>query len=117
MTPLLISVLIQAFIPSPQPDGRPFAIEVVDSATGRGVPLIELRTVNDIRYVTDSRGIVAFDEPGLMHQRVFFHVRGHGYTFEKDGLGFQGKALDVVEGGRARIEVRRVTTPPRRHGA
>ena len=36
--------------------GTPFAIEVVDEATGRGVPLIELRTVHEVRYVTDSRG-------------------------------------------------------------
>ena len=45
-----------------------FKITVVDAATERGVPLVELRTTNDIRYVTDSNGIVAFDEAGLMNQ-------------------------------------------------
>ena len=39
---------------------RPFAITVVDDQTGRGVPLVELRTVNGIRLVTDSNGVVAF---------------------------------------------------------
>ncbi|MEZ6059257.1 MAG: hypothetical protein R3C19_02735 [Planctomycetaceae bacterium] len=38
-------------------------IRVIDESTGRGVPLVELKTVNDIRYVTDSAGVVAFDEP------------------------------------------------------
>ncbi|MHC4559345.1 MAG: hypothetical protein ACYTFW_22820, partial [Planctomycetota bacterium] len=43
-----------------------FKIQVEDRQTGRGVPLVELRTVNNIRYFTDSNGIVAFFEPGLM---------------------------------------------------
>jgi len=43
-----------------------FKIQVVDRQTGRGVPLIELRTTNNIRYFTDSNGIAAFYEPGLM---------------------------------------------------
>ncbi len=51
-----------------------FSIRVVDDATGRGVPLVELRTVNDVPYYTDSAGIVAFKEPGMMDQIVFFHV-------------------------------------------
>ena len=45
----------------------PFRIQVVDEGTGRGVPLVELKTVNQIRYYTDSNGIVAFDEPGLLN--------------------------------------------------
>jgi len=93
--------------------GTPFAIEVVDASSGRGVPLIELRTVNEIRIVTDSAGVVAFDEPGLMGRSVFFHVRGHGYDFPADGFGIRGKALAVVEGGRARLEVRRVNIAER----
>jgi hypothetical protein len=93
--------------------GEPFAIEVVDSKSGRGVPLVEVRTVNEIRLVTDSRGIVAFDEPGLMGRRVFFHVGGHGYEFPRHGFGIRGKALDVVAGGRARIEIARVNIAER----
>jgi hypothetical protein len=85
----------------------------VDDRTGRGVPLVELRTVNEIRLVTDSRGIVAFDEPGLMDRKVFFHVKSHGYEFPKDGFGNRGKALDVVAGGRARLEIRRLNIAER----
>ena len=57
---------------------KPFAIEVVDRQTGRGVPLVELTTVNHLHYLTDSNGIVAFAEPGLMHTKVFFYVQSHG---------------------------------------
>ena len=85
-----------------------FRIHVVEEGTGRGVPLVELRTVNQIRYVTDSNGIVAFDEPGLFDRKVFFTITSHGYEVDKDGFGFRGKALDVTRGGSANIVIRRV---------
>jgi len=41
----------------PRPRGQPgFRIQVVDDQTGRGVPLVELATVNQIRSYTDSNG-------------------------------------------------------------
>ncbi len=92
---------------------RPFEIRVVDEQTGRGVPLVELRTTNEQRFLTDSQGVVAFAEPGLMGQPVFFTVRSHGYEFPKDGFGIAGRALDVVEGGRAELKVRRVNVAER----
>jgi hypothetical protein len=92
---------------------RFFTIEVVDEQTGRGVPLVELRTVNDIRLVTDSNGIAAFEEPGLMDQPVFFHVRSHGYEFPKDGFGYRGKALPVRAGGSAQLKVKRINIAER----
>src|SRR3954463_15483179 len=106
--PLVCSLLVNA----PAAD-RPFAIEVVDEQTGRGVPLIELQTVNNIRFVTDSNGIVAFDEPGLMDQTVFFRVKSHGYEYPKDSFGNRGKALRVEEGGEARLEVKRINIAER----
>jgi hypothetical protein len=42
-----------------------FGIQVLDDQTGRGVPLVELETVNHLRLVTDSAGGVAFAEPGF----------------------------------------------------
>jgi hypothetical protein len=87
---------------------RVFRIHVVEEGTGRGVPLVELKTVNQIRYVTDSNGIVAFDEPGLFSRKVFFTVTSHGYELEKDGFGFRGKALEITEGGSADIVIKRV---------
>ena len=92
---------------------RYFKIVVADQQTGRGVPLVELETVNNIRYVTDSNGIVAFFEPGLMDKRVFFHVRSHGYEFPKDGFGIPGKALQVTPGGSARLSIKRINIAQR----
>ncbi len=87
--------------------GPYFTIEVVDDRTGRGVPLVELRTTNNIRCYTDSGGLVAFHEPGLMDRDVFFHVSSHGYEFPKDGFGFRGRRLRTTPGGTARLKLRR----------
>ncbi|GIW87153.1 MAG: hypothetical protein KatS3mg108_1477 [Isosphaeraceae bacterium] len=92
---------------------RPFGIRVVDEATGRGVPLVVLRTTNEIRFVTDSAGWVAFDEPGLLGQEVFFFVEGDGYAFPKDGFGMQGTILKTEPGGRAELKVRRMNVAER----
>ena len=64
-----------------------FEIAVVDSETGRGIPLVELRTTDGVRYVTDSAGRVAIWEPGLMGTgtRVYFHVESHGYHLAAGG--------------------------------
>lgn len=87
---------------------KPFRIQVIDSETKRGVPLVELKTTNHIRFVTDSNGIIAFDEPGLMNTSVFFDVSSHGYEFAKDGFGIRGKALQVSPGGRGTLEIKRL---------
>ena len=92
---------------------RYFKIQVVDDQTGRGVPLVELKTVNHVRYYTDSAGLVAFYEPGLMNQKVFFYVKSHGYAFPKDGFGFAGAALDVKEAGSAQLKVKRLNIAER----
>jgi hypothetical protein len=94
-------------------DPRPFRIEVVDDETGRGVPLVELRTTGQIRYVTDSKGIVAFDEPGLVGLKVFFHVKSHGYEYPRDGFGNRGVALETRPGGSATIKLKRLNVAGR----
>ena len=90
-----------------------FKIQVVDSVTGRGVPLVELRTVNGIRCYTDSNGIVAFYEPGLMNQEVFFFVESHGYEFPKDGFGFRGARLKTLPAGSAVLKIDRTNIAER----
>ncbi len=90
-----------------------FAIRVVDEQTGRGVPLVELRTVHDVAYVTDSNGLVAFREPGLMGRPVFFHVRSHGYEFPEDGFGYRGVAIEVEPGGETTLRIRRTNVAER----
>ncbi len=84
-----------------------FKIQVVDEATGRGVPLIELRTVNDIRLVTDNSGLAAFHEPGLMGREVFFHLSGPGYSKQRDGFGFTGVRLTPRAGDSAIVKLKR----------
>ncbi len=92
---------------------RFFAIQVCDSQTGRGVPLVELRTVHNIRYVTDSNGFAAVYEPGLMGKRVFFFVRSHGYSFRAGGFGFRGFSVKLKPGGFKRVAITRVNVAER----
>jgi hypothetical protein len=114
MTVLLLATL--GFLAAPAdvpPAPRPFVITVVDDQTGRGVPLVELKTVNELRYVTDSAGVVAIIEPGLTGQTVFFHIKSHGYEYPKDGFGYRGKALAVTEGGSATLRIKRLNIAER----
>ncbi len=84
-----------------------FQIQIVDDATSRGVPLVELETVHHLRFVSDNAGRVAFAEPGLMDQPVFFHVRSHGYEYPRDGFGYAGKTLRTTPGTRAVLRIQR----------
>lgn len=91
----------------------PFRITVVDSKSGRGVPMVELSTVSGIVSITDSAGVIAFDEPGLMGEDVFFNVKSHGYSYPKDGFGMAGTRLRVEPGGSAVLKVDRVNIAER----
>lgn len=84
-----------------------FKIKVIDAQTGRGVPLVELKTVNDIRYYTDSNGVIAFYEPGLMNRDVFFHIQSHGYEVPADGFGYRGATLRTKPGANTTIQLTR----------
>ena len=95
-------------------EARPyFKIQVLDEQTHRGVPLVELRTVNQLCFCTDSNGVVAFQEPGLMGRPVWFGVRSHGYEFPKNGFGFAGVVLETRAGGSATINIRRINIAER----
>ena len=99
--------------PQASDPGRYFAIEVVDEQTGRGVPMVELQTTYGGRYYTDSAGLIAFDEPGLMGRRVFFGVAAHGYELAKDGFGIRGVVLEPKPGGSAKLKIRRLNIAER----
>lgn len=101
------AIVAAASVAARAEESRYFKIKVVDDRTGRGVPLVELRTVHQTRYYTDSNGLVAFYEPGLMDRKVFFHVGSHGYEYPKDGFGNAGIVLEVREGGSAEIKITR----------
>ena len=92
----------------PSKGHAPFVITVVDEQTGRGVPLVELKMVNSASWWTDSAGVVAFDEPGLMGQEVYFYVTSPGYEYPKDGFKYRGVKLRPVPGGRAEVKLKRI---------
>ena len=75
--------------------------------------MVELQTTYGGRYYTDSAGLIAFDEPGLMGRRVFFGVAAHGYEFAKDGFGIRGVVLEPKPGGSARLKIRRLNIAER----
>jgi hypothetical protein len=75
--PTLLSVLaLAAPRLAAQPGSHPnlFRIEVIDAETGRGVPLVELATVNNLRFLSDSAGNIAIAEPDLLNEEVWFTV-------------------------------------------
>src|SRR5262249_8051976 len=110
MTVLYLPLLLLTY---PETADKYFTIAIIDDQTGRDVPLVELQTVNNIRYVTDSNGLVAFHEPGLMNRLVFFYVKSHGYEFAKDGFGFRGKSIEVKEGGSITLKIKRLNIAER----
>jgi len=91
----------------------PFRVQVIDERTGRGVPLVELQTVNNIRYYTDSQGVAAINEPGLSGVDVFFHIKSHGYEYPKDGFGNRGQRVKVTAGGSEVLKIKRINIAER----
>ncbi len=90
-----------------------FGIQIVDAETGRGVPLVELTTTSQQKFLTDSNGWVAINEPDLMQQNVYFSLSSHGYTMDADNFGYRGRAFDVKAGARAKIAIKRVNIAER----
>jgi len=108
-TTILLSLLLSTTAVAAQPNpSEYFKITVVDAATGRGVPLVELTTTNAITVYTDSNGIIAWNEPGLMDRDVYFSIGSHGYLFPAPG-----RTLRVTRGGSVRLELERVNIAER----
>jgi hypothetical protein len=85
----------------------PCRIEVVEAGSGWPVPLIELRTIHQVRFVTDNAGVIAFDLPELMGTETWFDVLGDGYEVSKDGFGNRGVRLTPEPGKTLKVEVNR----------
>jgi hypothetical protein len=86
---------------------EPCRIEVVEKGNGWPVPLVELRTTHQVRFVSDNAGVIAFDLPELMGRETWFDVIGHGYEATRDGVGFRGVRLRPEPGRTLRVEVTR----------
>ena len=92
---------------------QPFTIRAIDEETGRGIPLVELETVNHIRYYTDSNGVAAIDDAALMDHSVYLSIGSHGYEYPADGFRFRGRAFEMKAGGSAEIRLKRVNIAER----
>lgn len=86
---------------------EPCRIEVIDKENGWPVPLVELSTTNDLKFVTDNAGVVAFDAPEFMNHETWLSVFSHGYEMKIDGFGNRGVRFTPRPGGKFRIEIER----------
>ena len=86
---------------------EPCCLKIVDESNGWPVPLVELRTTHQMRFVSDNAGIIAFDLPELMNTETWFHLFGHGYSVPKDGFGFSGVRITPRAGTTITIKVQR----------
>jgi hypothetical protein len=92
----------------------PFWIRIVDSETGRGVPLVQLSTPRDaVRFWTDSNGVAAIDDASMEGRDVVFTIRSHGYEFPERIFDDPAKRLHVQSGKSAELKIRRVNIAER----
>lgn len=82
-------------------------IKIIDESNGWPVPLVELRTTHQMRFVSDNAGIIAFDLPELMNTETWFHLIGHGYSVPQDGFGFTGVRITPRAGTTITVKVQR----------
>lgn len=81
--------------PVPGPD-ECFAIEVVDDATGRGVPLVRVAIDGGDAYWTDSNGLVAFCDPDRVDAVLDLQLNSHGYApASLDAQASAGGAIEI----------------------
>ena len=109
-TRLVFAILFAVSLPLSSANGASnifCRIEVVDRQNGWPVPLVELRTTHQQRFVTDNAGVIAFDSPELMGRETWFDVVGHGYEIPKDGFGYRGVRLKPEAGKTLKVEVTR----------
>ncbi len=99
--------------PSSQPSAPMFGVHVVDDQTQRGVPLVELTTISNVRFITDSAGWAAIDDAALIGRNIYFAVKSHGYQFPKDGFGMAGVAVELKPGGAATLKIKRLNIAQR----
>lgn len=84
----LCSVCLAGEIIASERSRHSFGIHVVDETTGAGVPLVELRMIHGMSWISDNHGWIDFHEPGLMDRELAFLVSGPGIAFPKDGFGY-----------------------------
>ncbi len=84
-----------------------FRIEVRDAQCNWPVPLVELRTTDEQRFVSDNAGVIALDAPEMFGRETFFHIKGHGYEVDSDGFGYRGVRVTPQPGQSLTVQVNR----------
>ena len=87
--------------------GEMCKIVVVDEGNGWPVPLLQLRTIHNVTFVSDNAGVIAFDLPELMGVETWFFVEGHGYGVEPDMFDYEGVRLTPEPGKSLTVNVKR----------
>ncbi len=84
-----------------------FKIRVVDQETKHGIPMVGLIPLSQEKYFTDSNGLIAFRELGLMNKKIFFEVSSEGYEYPMSLEGRRSVTLFTKPGDSVVIEMRR----------
>lgn len=82
-------------------------IVVVDQELGWPVPLVEFKTTNQVRFISDNAGVIAMDDPSLMNREVWFSIAGNGYGVSADGFGSRGIRVTPRPGETLTVKVLR----------
>jgi hypothetical protein len=91
----------------------PFCIRVVDKENGWPVPMVELRTTHEVRFVSDNAGRIAVDLPELMGRETWFAISSDGYEVPVDGFGQRGVRLTPGRDDTVTVEVNRTSIAKR----
>lgn len=93
----------------------PYWVRVVDADTGRGVPLVELLTLNAVAFWTDSNGVAVIDDPAFEGHDVAFLIHSDGYEFPRKLMieGDSGQILHVQAGAHDVLKIRRLNIAER----
>lgn len=87
---------------------EPCRIEISDRESGWPVPLVELRTTHQARFISDNNGLISMDSPEVMGRQVWFDVISPGYEVPKDGFGMRGVRLTCEPGKTVKVQVNRI---------
>ena len=94
-------------------DDRFCKIVIVDKDNSWPVPMVELRTTHNVRFVSDNAGVIAIDDPELLNREIWFYVIGHGYGLQPDGFNYRGVLLTPCAGETITVKVTRTSIAKR----
>ena len=90
-----------------------FKIKVIDDETGRGIPMVGFIPLSQQKYYTDSNGLIAFNEPGLMNETVYFEIKCEGYQYAMGKDGKRAVSLHCKPGDSTVVKMTRTNVAER----